>query len=69
MPLFWGFFSGASEKTGVTVIQQTPADQSEDSSGANTQSESQIQEVTSSDQSGTSLQNDQMQNDQSNAAS
>ncbi|XP_060575992.1 alpha-taxilin-like isoform X8 [Ruditapes philippinarum] len=61
--------SCASEKTGVTVIQQTPADQSEDSSGANTQSESQIQEVTSSDQSGTSLQNDQMQNDQSNAAS
>ncbi|XP_045195733.2 alpha-taxilin-like isoform X3 [Mercenaria mercenaria] len=62
--------SCASEQTGVTVIQQTPAVQSEDSSGTNNQSESQIQEITSSDQSGTSLpQNDQMQNDQSNTAS
>lgn len=48
--------SCASEQTGVTVIQQEPpdAEPSLDAEEADNQSESLIQEVTSSDQSGTS---------------
>lgn len=54
------------------MIKQPPAeaDQSGEISGANNQSETQIQEVTSSEQSGASLQHsDEMQNVQSNIAS